>query len=494
MNKKNKLIDNLKQYHFEFRHLTVLFVGLIVFQIILSMIHKTSLKDFVDNTQEWYQKHSAERFTNQSTTTLELLFETASLRKKISEEEKRKIIQFFDATLNQQLLQQNVEEIILIIDKDNKLYPIKDGKLLYEFIFEKKDIQIEDSLKFASALTLYKQHKDEMKSKEHLVNLYRNDKTYYTFVPFTPDGKFLGALYMKNTPDLSFITKEIVTNYEETSIIYSALFLLGLLAMYYISTYTVKERDEAQKLLLEEHEINIKKQIDYEKEALFTKRIYHTHHKAEKIMGFIKEDLRKLNETNIHEIKERVTKYSNFVSRVIYDMKWYDPPIQTIRNPVFRTDPNNVLRFLVENIFNRNSTKSSSFEISLDLDPNVPVVPINEFVIWEIVEPLIQNSIDHASDKMVKVIIETSYNTDTNITTLKISDNGKGISEDLLEKDDKGIKKLFWENITTKTNPKYGGGYGCYIAYEISKQRCGWNIDVENLIPAGCCFTITIPH
>jgi len=65
VNKKNKLIDNLKQYHFEFRHLTVLFIGLIVFQIILSMIHKTSLKDFVDNTQEWYQKHSAERFTNQ---------------------------------------------------------------------------------------------------------------------------------------------------------------------------------------------------------------------------------------------------------------------------------------------------------------------------------------------------------------------------------------------------------------------------------------------
>ena len=34
------------------------------------------------------------------------------------------------------------------------------------------------------------------------------------------------------------------------------------------------------------------KQITYEKELIFTKRIYHTHHKAEKIMGFIKEDLR----------------------------------------------------------------------------------------------------------------------------------------------------------------------------------------------------------
>ena len=38
-----------------------------------------------------------------------------------------------------------------------------------------------------------------------------------------------------------------------------------------------------------------KKQINYEKELLFTKRIYHTHHKAEKVMGFIKEDLRILS-------------------------------------------------------------------------------------------------------------------------------------------------------------------------------------------------------
>ena len=31
--------------------------------------------------------------------------------------------------------------------------------------------------------------------------------------------------------------------------------------------------------------------IAQKKEHLFTKRIYHTHHKAEKVMGFINEDL-----------------------------------------------------------------------------------------------------------------------------------------------------------------------------------------------------------
>ena len=38
----------------------------------------------------------------------------------------------------------------------------------------------------------------------------------------------------------------------------------------------------------------MKKQIRLEKESLFTRRIYHTHHKAEKIMGFIKEDVRRM--------------------------------------------------------------------------------------------------------------------------------------------------------------------------------------------------------
>lgn len=68
-------------------------------------------------------------------------------------------------------------------------------------------------------------------------------------------------------------------------------------------------------------------------------------------MGFIKEDLRKLSSENINEIKYRVSKYSNFISRVIYDMKWYDPPIQTIRNAMFKTNLNEVIKFIVNNIF-----------------------------------------------------------------------------------------------------------------------------------------------
>ena len=491
---KHSFIENLKKYHFELKHLTVLFIGLIILQLVLSFVHKTSQKNFVENTQEWFQKHSAERFASLSTTTLELLLEITRLNSSIYEADKRRIIQFFDIILNQQILQQNVDEICLLVSVGNNIYAIDDGSVLYSFVTKKKIEQPSADERHKEALRYYKGIKDELEQNEQIINVLSDNKqTYHIFVPFVPHGEFVGAFYMRNTPDVSFIQREIVSNYEETSIIYSALFLLGLLAMYYISTYTVKERDEAQSLLLEEHENRIKQKIDHDKEALFTKRIYHTHHKAEKVMGFIKDDLRTLEPGNIDDVKYRVTRYSNFISRVIYDMKWYDPPIQTIRNHTFQTDLNEVIKFIIEHIFKRTAKKSDSFEFVLDLDPDVPLLHINEFVIWEILEPLIQNSIDHSADEDLIIKISTKYFADKNESKLFIEDNGLGISHELLETNEHGIKKLFLENVTTK-NGSQSAGYGCYIAHEIAKQRCGWNIDAENINGRGCRFIIDIPH
>lgn len=489
-----QLFDRLKKYHFEFKHLTVLFIGLIIFQLILSFVHKASLRDFVNSTQEWYQKHSAERVANLTSTTLELLLETSRLNKTIAEEDKRKIIQFFDIILNQQILQQNVEEICLLVRDGKKIRAIDNGKILYEYLFEHKIIQPDSTNAHAQAIKMYESVKSELQKSEQIINILSDKQTYHIFVPFVPSGEFLGALYLRNSPDVSFIQRELISNYEETSIIYSALFLLGLLAMYYISTYTVKERDETQRLLLDEHERNIKQQIDHDKEAMFTKRIYHTHHKAEKVMGFIKEDLRSLSAENINDVKYRVTKYSNFISRVIYDMKWFDPPIQTIRNAAFKTDLNEVITFIVNNIFNRTSRKSGSFEIKLDIDRTVPPININEFVVWEVLEPLIQNSIDHGGDIALQINVISKYNPKSKQTVLEICDNGPGIREELLEKDEHGIKKLFLENVTTKIEDQSSSGYGCYIAYQISKERCGWEIDAENHASGGSRFIITIPN
>ena len=91
--------------------------------------------------------------------------------------------------------------------------------------------------------------------------------------------------------------------------------MLGLLAIYLITSYSLRERDRTQALFFSEREQHIKEQIAYEKESHFTKRIYHAHHKAEKVMGFIKEDLKRIVGIENEDIKFRALKYANFISQ-----------------------------------------------------------------------------------------------------------------------------------------------------------------------------------
>jgi len=488
MNNKNKFF---KEYHFEFKHLIVILIALIIFQIIISFIYKTSLQDLLIKTQEWYQRDSAETLANLTSTSLELILATTAIQH--TEEESEKVIQAFNIILSQQLLQQNVEEICIVISDGKDIYTIDNGTILYSYFFK-------DSLIRNSAMNdhnycreVYREVKENMIKHERTFSFNQGDQTFHVFVPFVPKGEYAGAVYMKITPDFSIITREIISSYDEVTLIFAALIFLGLLAMFYISSYTVKERNETQQLLFDERETYLKEQINRDKETQFTKRIYHTHHKAEKIMGFIKEDLRSLQNNNIEIVKNRVTKYANFISRVIYDMKWYDPPLQSIRNPIFNTDINNVIKFIVENIFNRVVKISDEYNFELELDEKFPKITINEFIVWELIEPLLQNSIDHAELAKVKIKIKTEYNSKNKAGKITIEDNGKGIPDSLMDKNENGVKKIFLENISTKSESN-NSGYGCYLAYDIAKQKCNWDLDVENLNSIGCRFIITIPN
>ena len=488
---KKKLSAKISKYRFEFRHITVLLVILISFQLILSFIQKSSLQSFLEKTQDWYQQDSAERMANLSTTSLELL--VGNMRSDIvqNEEEKQKIVQSFNIIFSQQLLEPNVEETCLIIIKDNVPIVINEGIDFYNFLTNSSQ-NIGTINKSEQALKLFETNYDKLKISEEILTVLDQKNTFHILVPFIPYGEFVGAFYMRNKPDFEFITHEIISSYDEVALIYASLIILGLLAMYYISTFTVKERDEAMQLFYEEREQHLKDTIDHKKESMFTKRIYHTHHKAEKVMGFIKEDLRQLNDKNIDETKNRVSKYANFVSRVIYDMKWYDPPIQTIRNQAFNTNINEVITFIIDNLFLRLSNKTDFFKFELNLDDKLPNVHINEFIVWEIIEPLIQNSIDHSTQDKIIVKIETFFNPTENKSVVIISDNGKGINAELMKLDKNGIRKIFSENVSTKSNDERKSGYGCYIAHQMATKRCGWKLDVENLSDGGCRFIIEI--
>lgn len=489
-----RIAYNLKKYRFEFRHLTILFLVLIIFQIILSFVQKESLQHFIENTQKWYQQDSAEKIANLATTSLEILLENINIQEISSEYDKRQMIQSFNIIFSQQLLQHSLEDMFLIISKGDSLFVLDDGASLFEFLKNGKTPTAEVLESRKLILNQYRSMADQIFSGEKIVTVIEAQHIFNTYVPFVPNGEFHGVLFMKNTPDFSNITNEIVSSYEETTIIYSSLILFGLLAMYYISTYTLRERDETQKLLYEEKEKYLKEQIIHEKELSFTNRIYHTHHKAEKVMGFIKEDLRSINVEESKNIINRVIKYSNFVSRVIYDMKWYDPPITTIRSQLFNTDINEVIDFIIKNIFLRISSKTDIYEFRTNLDNRLPKVHINEFVIWEIIEPIIQNSIDHSAIDKVVVDILTKYDEAEGVSQIIIRDNGMGIDTSLLETDKKGTKKIFLENESTKVTVNQNSGYGCYIAYQMAVKRCGWEIDAFNHPEGGAVFVIKIKN
>ena len=386
-----KIFDKFKQYHFELRHLLVVLIVLVFFLISVSIVQKSSLQKLLNKTQDWYQQDSAERLANLSATSLELLLETAGSGAIQTPEKAQEIIQAFNIILSQPLLQQSVRDLCILVSQGENIIAIDDGRTLYQYFFEGTTLDNTESGKHKEATNLYRDLKDLIRDNEQIFSIREGEETFHVFVPFVPKGEFVGAVYIKNIPDFTFITREIIVSYDETAIIFASLILLGLLAMFYISSYTVKERDETQLQLYQEQEKHLLDRINHEKETLFTKRIYHTHHKAEKVMGFIKEDLRKLNPENIEEINDRVTKYANFISRVIYDMKWYDPPVQTIRNPLFKTDLNEVIKFIVQHLFLRISDKTGTIEFKFNLDEDLPKVSVNEFVVWEILEPLIQN-------------------------------------------------------------------------------------------------------
>ena len=490
-----RIKEGIGLYQFEIRHLTVIFIILIFFQIIVSFVHKISLQKILVRTQEWYQQDSAERLANLTTTSLELLLESRSKNEKLQPYEINKIIQDLNIILSQQYLNQNVQEICLLVTIDSATVAIDDGHVLYDYIFNDAKKLPPSTWNHDDAIQIYDSVKNDFTAKEQIESIVGKNQTFHLLVPFVPRGEFAGAVYMKNRPDFTVITNEMISTYDETSITYSALILFGLLAMFYISSFTLKERNKAQHLLFDEQKRHLAEQINIQNELLFTKRIYHTHHKAEKIMGFIKDDLRLLNAQSIDSIKIRINKYANFIARVIYDMKWYDPPVQTIRSQIFKTNINDVLTFLVNHVFKRISLVSNAVQFKMELSPDLPLVHINEYVAWEVFEPIIQNCIDHAGDNEIMITLRTEFNTHTQLTKVIIMDNGNGIEPWLMQRDSSGRKNIFLEHTSTK---KIGGdkhsGYGCYISYEIAEQRCGWKLDVENLPERGCAFTFIIPN
>lgn len=489
---RQKLANKISKYRFEIKHISIFLAVLILFQFIMAFVQKSSLDDFLFETQSWYQKYSAERLAIVTSTSMELLFENLKVEKNPANYDERKITYSFNVIFKQQLMQRSVEDICLILLRNHRLYVIESGHQLYQYLTNNLTPYDINSNEHKEGVELFLSLRNQIKASETIYSTLKEQKTFDILVPFVPNGEYMGVMYMKITPDFNFLTKEVTSNFDKITIIYSSLIFLGLIAIFYVSSRAVIERNDTQKKLYEQEQDNFRKQIRLEKESLFTKRIYHTHHKAEKIIGFIKDDVRAIDAGNMDVLKKKVVTYSNFISRIIYDMKWYDQEINTIINPMFQTNINEVIKFLRDNIFLRISSKNEMFNLELDLDEKLPIVNVNEYIVWEILEPIIQNSIDHGNKRSIIIKIKTKFDEAENKSYISISDNGIGIKPELLEDSGNGIKRIFREHESTKKIEGTNSGYGCYIAYQMAVEKCGWEMDVKNLDEAGCEFIFII--
>jgi hypothetical protein len=489
------LRTKISQYRFDINHMIVFFAVLISFQVLLAFFQKSLLTNFLDDAQRWFQKYHAERVAIVTSASLENLFENQQRMRSEGRIDEAQMIYSVNVIFKQLVLQRSIEEISLILLKDGRMYLVSNGQQMNDFFKGTlRPYENQRSEDPSPGVTYFTSVKAEMLRSEKILSEVIDQKTFNVLVPFVPYGEYVGVLYIRISPDFTLLTDEVQSNFDKVSFAFTALVFIGLIVMYIVSSGAVRERNEARERLFVEHQANLEKQIRLEKESIFTKRIYHTHHKAEKIMGFIKNDVRMMHPANLEESKHRVIAYSNFISRIIYDMKWYDQDINTIINPVFRSNINAIIEFIVQNVFLRISSRNEMFAFKFDLDSRMPPVPVNEFIIWEILEPLIQNSIDHGDRSPLTITICTRYDAAAKRSTIRISDNGAGIPEELLRPHPRGVKRLFVEKEAAEAIVGSHSGYGCYIAHQMAVGKCGWELDAENLPEGGCCFTITVHH
>lgn len=121
-------------------------------------------------------------------------------------------------------------------------------------------------------------------------------------------------------------------------------------------------------------------------------------------------------------------------------------------------------------------------QISLELEPNLPLTNINPLEIEQVVINLVKNSIESA-ERLVNVHIRTSSESDKHIA-IEIEDDGAGINEE--------IQQIIFEPFFTTRNNLGGSGLGLSIVKDLIDKHRG-KISVQSKLGAGSKFSILLP-
>jgi two-component system NtrC family sensor kinase len=125
--------------------------------------------------------------------------------------------------------------------------------------------------------------------------------------------------------------------------------------------------------------------------------------------------------------------------------------------------------------------KMKELTLVKELDQENDLIQCDAGGIQQVLVALIVNSIE-ASARGGKITIKTDGQTDKDRLRIMVTDNGKGIPDDVLP-------HIFEPFISTKVKST---GLGLSVVYGIVEQHTG-TIDVASKVDQGTTFTITLP-
>jgi nitrogen fixation/metabolism regulation signal transduction histidine kinase len=122
---------------------------------------------------------------------------------------------------------------------------------------------------------------------------------------------------------------------------------------------------------------------------------------------------------------------------------------------------------------------SNRIKIDLDLDPSLPLRPIDREQIKRLLNNLLKNAMEAMPNQRCEVRLRTRRHEEWAV--LEIADNGPGLTPE-------ARRRIFEPNFTTK---REGGGLGLVIVKRIVEEH-GGRIEVESETGKGTCFRVMI--
>ncbi len=183
---------------------------------------------------------------------------------------------------------------------------------------------------------------------------------------------------------------------------------------------------------------------------------------------------RDVDRDRLESYLEVVNEEVDRLNRIVVDFLFAVRPINV---QLEERDLNDVIRDLLK--FVRYELEEANIELTAELDPVLEPIALDEKYLKQALMNMVKNAIA-AMPEGGTLLVQTSRRGDE--VVLRISDNGVGMSEDVMG-------KIFEPYFTTKD---FGSGIGLTLVYKVIKEHRG-EISVISHEGKGTTFTITLP-